>query len=131
MNYLLEGVYATPDDEGRYFWQIASLLDTTTSSSLFYGRQESRATPSESFTLGLEEGDYHNFVSGSLTGALVAGREYGLHYQNWIQDPFLLQPTNSASATGFLRLTVVVPEPGTGLLLLTGLLSLALRRRGV
>jgi hypothetical protein len=71
-------------------------------------------------------GDEDNALSGSLSGTLLAWHTYSLHlWASFGQDTYQLY---GGSATGRLQLAFV-PEPGAGLLVMTGLAALAVRRR--
>lgn len=76
--------------------------------------------------LGGIGGDYQNLISGSPTGTLCAGTRYALTYSTFLSTPTAL--TQGATATGFLTLSFI-PEPSTGVLMMTGLLGLAYRQR--
>ena len=101
--------------------RIAVTSNIGRATTLFENIQQSDATPNEFFTLGLTGGDANNTLTGSLTGTLIAGREYQLFFDAFTQS----QPTagGSATASGFFRLTFV-PEPSTLLLATIGLLGL-------
>lgn len=124
--YLLEGMYTAVDASGRRVKQHLRLTDVTSATTLFENIQQSDATPNESFTLGLTGGDASNTLTGSATGTLIAGQEYQLFFDAFIQN----QPTagGSASASGFFRLSFI-PEPSRAVLTLLGLCVVALRRR--
>lgn len=129
VDYALDGLYTAADPLGQRILLQVVLTDLTASSTLFQSYQESNATENESFTLGLEEGDFINALVGSPTGTLIAGHEYQLFVLSLIQ-------TNdegaaiSASASGSATLTFV-PEPSATALVALGLVGLVVRRRGV
>jgi hypothetical protein len=126
VDYLLEGTYTAIDPDGRRVVQQAGLYDFTAGSGLFSNTQHSDATPNETFTLGLAEGDAANGLAGSLTGTLIAGHEYRLQVTNYMQAVPSASPSG-ASASGYTRLSFV-PEPATALLLLSGALAITARR---
>lgn len=127
VDYVASGSYSVVDPDGRSVLLNTLLWDLTAASSLFVSQQESNATPNESFTLGGTGGDYYNNNTGSLTGTLIAGNDYRLYYAiDLYTSPSA--STSGATATGSVSLSFV-PEPGTGLLVMTGVLGLALRRR--
>ncbi len=91
-------------------------------------RQISISTPDESFTLGLQEGDQMNAVTGSLEGTLIAVHVYGLRYENHIHA-YPTESPSSATASGFVKLTLVKPVPalgGMGRAVLVGLLLIGM-----
>ena len=47
----------------------------------FRNTQTSIGTPNEAFTLGLSGGDNWNFLSGPLTGTLIAGHVYSMLHE--------------------------------------------------
>ena len=67
---------------------------------------------------------------------IVSGSDRGFRGGSWISDAGYLAasspsdygPTGECSVIGF-RVASPIPEPGTGLLVMTGLLGLAARRR--
>jgi hypothetical protein len=121
------GSYSVVDPDGRRAHVYAYLYDQTSDSYLFQSLQQSDATPNESFTLGGTGGDFNNLQLGSLTGTLIAGHDYNLYYNAYIQA--LPSTTSGATASGSFSLVFPAPEPGTGLLLGMGLLALTAGRR--
>ena len=120
--YTLSGFFEALDPVGAQIVQYLELQDETAGFVvLFSGQQVSRLEPNESFTLGLQEGNLANALSGSLTGALEAGHAYRLRVIHNQFSPAASTPTN---ATGSLSL-VFVPEPSTPLLLALALVGLA------
>lgn len=109
VEYVMEGVYTASDPDGRTVLQTAWLYDLTDNDFVFDARQESWATANESFTLGLQEGDYANTMSGSLIGTLLAGHSYELTYRTLLYA-YTGASTSPATATGYFRMAFV-PEP--------------------
>jgi hypothetical protein len=125
VDYQILGSYDAVDpDAGRAEFGV-DLQDVTGGTTLFLGLQESLVTPDESFVVGGAGGDTTNLLAGSAIGTLLPGREYSfLAYARLGSQGDGLPGTVS----GFARL-VLVPEPATALLLASGLLALAARRR--
>ncbi len=85
------------------------LIDNTASSYLLENIQQSHGTTNESFTLGLQEGDYSNTFSGSLTGLLFAGHSY-----QWASTAYTTafpDADSGASALGNFTLTIGTEAP--------------------
>lgn len=126
--YELSGAYTAIDPEARHVILDVYFYDLTQGVLLFASAQDSYgATPNESFTLGETGGDFTNFLEGSLSGPLVAGREYRLYYGALIGDQ-PLPAVQTASASGFVNFAIV-PEPGTAGILLAGLIAIASHAR--
>jgi hypothetical protein len=106
VDYRLEGVYAADDPQGRTVYQGIYLLDVTSDAFLFQGLQRSASTPDESFTVGLSEGDTSNSAVGSVTGTLLAGHNYLVHYDAFI-GANVFQGSEPASAAGYFRIELV------------------------
>ena len=131
--YDVTGTYDVIDSEGRLvrYQAFITNLDGTTIPEIqvFHSLQQSRTTPNESFTLGLEEGDDFNTLVGALSGTLFAGTRYSFNYTASLENA-RVQASTGASATGFFELSLIpVPEPSTGLLVALGLGGLAVCRR--
>ncbi|HEY8154182.1 MAG TPA: PEP-CTERM sorting domain-containing protein [Myxococcota bacterium] len=125
VDYSLDGAYGALDAVAGYDALSVSLVDLTDSVALFVNSQVSIGTPFESLTLGQVGGDWSNSLSGSLSGSLIAGHNYRFNAQSQKAN---LGASAGASASGFVNLTFI-PESGTGLLVMTGLLGLAYRQR--
>ena len=122
--YSLSGQYALTGFRTIHF--DADLSDLTAGQDLFMNAQESGLTTNQSFLLGGNAGDLVSQVSGSLDGSLVAGHLYRLTYDAWIGSTEAADA--SASASGFLQMALV-PEPGTALLLGSGIATLVVLGR--
>jgi hypothetical protein len=133
IDYAASGSYSTVDSEGRMVHFVADLYDETVGSYVFESIQISAATPNESFTLGQTEGDYINTDIGSLTGTLIAGRNYRFYY---VADIYAYPSasTSGATASGCISLSFgqgtgcsparAVPEPTGSVLFCLGLATL-------
>ena len=104
--YVLEGVYTAIDANGWRTAMQVHLYDQTAADYLFQNIQRSNATPNESFTLGLEDGDLSPVLVGSLTGNLLAGHQYQLYFRIYISNT-ANEDTTPATASGTLSLTFV------------------------
>ena len=128
VDYRIEGRYDAIDPDGEWAVLAVGLTDYTGGGviTLFSNAQRSTHTPDESFVVGGRGGDNANELLGSATGTLLPGRDYFFFVNALLgtQNP----PTPTGTATGFARI-VFVPEPGTGLLLATGLVLACGRRR--
>jgi hypothetical protein len=93
---------------------------------LFDTNQASNSTPYESFTLGAHGGDDIDTLTGSLTGTLIANHTYSIHIFASFGDQYAMN--SFPSAMGNVTLAFV-PEPGTALLVMTGVLGLATNKR--
>ena len=127
-DYSISGKYSQSGN-GRivFFFELVDL--TGGMATVFRNQQISYNTVGESFTLGLLEGDgaaNEKFLSGSLTGTLLAGHTYQLGYN------FLLQrwtANSAASASGFFNLQIGVPEPTVAALAMLGIIGFGFRYR--
>lgn len=119
------GTYAASDPSAHRIRLEVSLFDLTLGEFVFISSQESVSTPNESFTLGGLGGDASNQATGSLTGTLLVGHEYGLYYRAAFET--VGSAAASAPAAGAVTLSFI-PEPGTGLLLTAGLCILGITR---
>ena len=130
IDYSVDGAYSAIDPEGREIYIRVFLVDYTDGwddyVELFHNVQISENTPDESLLLGHQTAEY-NLLRGSATGTLIANRLYEFYFLTYI-DSSLTGASGAATATGFVSLTFV-PEPGTGLLAMSGLLVLAVGRR--
>jgi hypothetical protein len=88
----------------------SEVYDLTDSSFVFLSSQESAGGPA-AFTVGGLAGNYQNFLSGSLTGTLLAGHTYDwVGYATTLAYP---EPDGGAEAGGYVTLTLgtaAVPE---------------------
>jgi len=134
-SYKLSGQYEV-DDFGQpgYVGFYSVLYDVTERSYLFRNSQVSESTIDESFSIGGVGGDSSNLISGSLTGALIAGHRYSWEWQA-LTGTSQKRASASAIATGFFQLDIVegapVPDGGSTMTLAGfALLALfAIRRR--
>jgi hypothetical protein len=127
LSYVLSGNMNAVDPEGRNTTQWLRLLDGA--STVFESYQASHSTPNSTFTLGRQDGDLGNVLSGAISGTLLPGHLYRFVYFSRILD----EPATSlqsASATGFYSL-LIVPEPSTAMLVYLGLIGMTLRDRGI
>lgn len=119
--YHISGSYGFVGLGWREIQISAWLFDLTAGVELFQNSQQSGATANESFLLGEEGGDSFNSLSGSLVGELLAGHIYRFTYFTAIGSSEA--GDDNASAAGNIHLAVV-PEPGSGTLLLVGLFAM-------
>ena len=124
--YSISGQYDVID-KARVYSDVF-LIDVTAGIYLFRENEESRSTDSESFAVnGIADGDYQNYLSGLLTGDLIAGHDYRFSFFSYIQaaDINFNEIEAVASATGNITLTVSsVPVPATAWLFGSGLIGL-------
>lgn len=113
VDYVFSGAYSTDAVDGIQTALDVRITQTTGSQpTLFHSRQESIATPAESFVLGESGGDNNNILIGSPTGTLLRNRTYDLDIGIDIWARYA--PTTSIThATGSVTLTFV-PEPSSG-----------------
>lgn len=133
-DYSISGTYGQ-SGLGRLIFYMELTDVTGVPVNVFRNQQRSITLDSNTFTLGELEGQESaggNFLEGSLTGTLLAGRTYQLAYQ------FVLQrwaANSAASADGFFELQIGdapvlgVPEPSTAMLALLGVFGVGLIRR--
>lgn len=122
-HYELTGQHALTGDQ-RVSMQV--ILDNlTTGVRLFRHYQYSEYTPDEVLNLGQPDGEFSE-LTGDAIGPLVAGHQYALNFSYQIVNP--LGADAGADSIGNLHV-ILLPEPGTALLLLAlGTLGV-LRRR--
>jgi hypothetical protein len=120
--YALTGTH-TLGDEQRVSLQV-SFMDLTDSVTLCYNYQYSENTAHELLRLGQPDGEF-NMMTGSTTGAVLAGHEYALTFNYMIVNP--LGADDGTSSVGSLNLAIM-PEPSSMLLLALAGLGV-LRRR--
>jgi hypothetical protein len=91
-----------------------SLQDTTTGAYIFNSHQESLGNAS--LTLGLEEGNYNNSLTGSPTGFLQAGHNY--YWYSFVRSDAIEGTPLFAAGNMEIRFSEVstVPEPSALLL---------------
>lgn len=118
--YVLDGVFDFVDPVGKRAYLQVFLSDQTSGSLLYNKFDENQSATNESFRVDA------NFT-GALIGNLVPGNDYRLWVQAVSSDMLSSTPSTS-TGSGYFNF-LVVPEPGTGLLVLVGLASLARRRR--
>jgi len=128
VGYAFNGSYSAVDPAGRDTTLFVALSDDALGTALFHNFQSSDHTPNASFLVGLQEGDGHRELEGSITGTLLPGHLYSLSIGSSIDDYFNDGPAAAASGTVSLQF-VPVPEPGTASLLTGGMLSLAAAHR--
>ncbi len=86
-SYDFSGFYAS--SAATYTRVVVSLSGPNGNGTLFEDWTESHSTSNESFVLGdANDGDYQNSLVGNLTGQLLAGTNYWLHYNFAIATPF-------------------------------------------
>ncbi|MFQ5589809.1 MAG: hypothetical protein ACE5HE_01475 [Phycisphaerae bacterium] len=128
MLYSLTGQYSLT---GRETIHMEVSLEEVGGSLLFDNRQESTATPNELFTLGSQDGDVLNLLTGSLSGMLTAGTQYKLHYDYFIGTE-VLAPQSARGDLGLsLSSVAVIPVPATALLGVLGFATAGLVRRWI
>ena len=124
VGYAFSGSYGAVDPAGRDTALFVDLWDEALGATLFSNFQSSDHTPNASFLVGLQEGDSHRELEGSITGTLLPGHLYSLTLGTSIADYFNDGPAATASGTVSLQF-VPIPEPGTALLVTAGMLGLA------
>lgn len=96
---------------------------------LFFDLQRSSSTVDESFILFGTVGDDWNDRGGSPTGTLVPGETYTFGTGATIWKSQYGGVNDVTRAGGFTLNIVPIPEPGTGALLMVGLIGLAMKSR--
>jgi hypothetical protein len=110
VTYVASGSYTT---SGAGVSRLQSALyDYTTASYVFTSIQSNHGVPT-AFTLGGMDGNFQNFLTGSMTGTLPAG-----HHFSWLAQTDTQATENDGGATGSGSISLVlggstVPEPGT------------------
>lgn len=133
--YSATGAFSAIDPLGQRLWFQVFLRDRGTMQSLFWSEQDSQMLPNPSLALGgsgsaggvFNDYWYTGRMSGSLEGELIAGREYQLWIQAIASDMLFSEPTTTYAQGHFSM--VVLPEPGTALLLSLGLFGIGAARR--
>ncbi len=118
--YVLDGLFDYVDPVGKRAYLQVLLRDQTNGSLLYSKFDDRQSATNESFRVDTD-------FTGALMGNLLPGHDYQLWVQALSSDMLLSTPSTS-TGTGSFSL-MVIPEPGTGLLVLVGLASLARRRR--
>lgn len=109
VQYSFDGVY-TLTGGARLIRQRVELWNWTLGTPVFVSVQESRDTPNESFTLGLQEGDFDNRLVGSTSGTLRAGDTYRMVYEFLIfRLPYSRGSDDSASGNFNFNITPADP----------------------
>lgn len=132
--YAALGAFSAIDPLGKRLWFQVFLRDRSTMQSLFWSEQDSQNLPDPELVLGGSGSEggpfsghwYTGRLSGSLTGELLAGREYQLWIQAIASDMLFSEPTRTLAQGSFSM--VVLPEPGTAQLVGLGLAGLGLAR---
>ncbi|MEW4486661.1 PEP-CTERM sorting domain-containing protein [Thalassoglobus sp. JC818] len=132
VSYTASGFYTALLGSG-YSSLSFSLTDTTDLSVLFQSTLGSNGLASPYYTLGGMEGELPSF-EGSLTGNLIAGREY--IFQGYMSMQAVFGEDNGDTANGAIRFVLstptdpeAVPEPATFALFGIGSIGLLLQRR--
>lgn len=110
-SYDLSGWYSVTDvgSESGTVSSFVVLDDLTLSDHLFYGQQVSQSTPNEHFVVGATGGDSDTTLIGSLTGSLLEGHDYLLHFSySTVGRP---DPDSGASASGNVTLSIGTADP--------------------
>ena len=123
IEYEIVGAMRTMDPVAGIVELVGFLQESPHSGNYaYYSRQDSRATPNESFSLGGTGGDFSNAFGGSPSGTLTAGVWYQLWFEASMETRFA--SAVPASGTAHLSLTFI-PEPSTVFLLGLGILGIA------
>jgi hypothetical protein len=125
--FSIAGTISGADPDLIRLYQFAWLYDLSTSTTVFFGEQETRGVAGSTLTVGLQEGNAGNRLAGTTSGVLVPGDFYFFEYKAVLHDEEAVSTTPS-SGSGSFRFSIV-PEPSTLLLLVEGMLWLALASR--
>jgi PEP-CTERM motif len=128
VGYSLSGFFNGYLDETAGMQLGVDLYDSDSDITLFNSNQSTdyASPPTVGFTLGTHGGADIDELTGSLTGTLLAGHHYSLFvFASFGNDHASYSFSN---ASGNVTLAFV-PEPGTGLLVMAGVLGLSASRK--